>query len=461
MKSSSGMLGCLRILTACVVVMAALGYYSHVRAQESNNPRNMTIPLRPMAPLSSVVVPPVFGIEGILADKTAAIQLGKALFWDMQAGSDDIQACASCHFNAGADSRPMNLINPGQPGGDNRFALGPQVAGVIGPNYLPDPGSPDAGFGGYHDGDYPFHKLADPADRANIISDINDVTGSQGVFPTTKDKVVVNSTTDGGAQGNDKGDSDESTGQHSVSDDPDGPTRFPHGRGKTLIVPTTTLGGNSGQVRVAASSSVETNTPVPDPVFSYPDPDRAGARINTRRTTGRNTPSVVDAVFNFRNFWDGRAQNVCNGNNPFGARDKNAHLLIIDNKSPDKLSPAFVAMKNSALCSQALGPILSAVEMSADDRDFHQVGRKLLARVPLSKQVVDRNDSVLGRFSRAPAYGLNTSYTALVQKAFLAEWWNYPRHICVAAGRKQCGHGESRALRKLPGVNPGIQPDGI
>ena len=33
-----------------------------------------------------------------------AIALGKALFWDQQAGSDGI-ACASCHFAAGADTR--------------------------------------------------------------------------------------------------------------------------------------------------------------------------------------------------------------------------------------------------------------------------------------------------------------------------------------------------------------------
>lgn len=46
------------------------------------------------------------------AAKTAAIQLGKAFFWDTQAGSDG-QACASCHFHAGADNRVKNQLNPG------------------------------------------------------------------------------------------------------------------------------------------------------------------------------------------------------------------------------------------------------------------------------------------------------------------------------------------------------------
>jgi cytochrome c peroxidase len=34
--------------------------------------------------------------------KQKAIVLGKALFWDMQVGSDNVQACASCHFNCNA-----------------------------------------------------------------------------------------------------------------------------------------------------------------------------------------------------------------------------------------------------------------------------------------------------------------------------------------------------------------------
>jgi len=51
-------------------------------------------------------------------DSTALAVLGKALFWDMQVGSDGIQACASCHYNAGADSRFKNQVNPGS---DNSF----------------------------------------------------------------------------------------------------------------------------------------------------------------------------------------------------------------------------------------------------------------------------------------------------------------------------------------------------
>jgi hypothetical protein len=57
--------------------------------------------------------PPNIGT--FVKDTNAAIQLGKALFWDMQLGSDGIQACASCHFHAGADNRAKNQLSPGGP----------------------------------------------------------------------------------------------------------------------------------------------------------------------------------------------------------------------------------------------------------------------------------------------------------------------------------------------------------
>src|ERR1043166_8693141 len=117
---SAKLLWILRIAAAVVVVIAAAGYFASVRAQNATATPQV-IPLRPLAPLSSVPVPDVPGLSDYVADKNAAIALGKALFWDMQAGSDGVQACASCHFNAGADSRSKNQINPGSPGGDASF----------------------------------------------------------------------------------------------------------------------------------------------------------------------------------------------------------------------------------------------------------------------------------------------------------------------------------------------------
>jgi cytochrome c peroxidase len=66
--------------------------------------------------LSEMQVPEVPGLlsgaSPIIINKDKAIILGKALFWDTAVGSDGI-ACASCHFQAGADSRTKNQIFPG------------------------------------------------------------------------------------------------------------------------------------------------------------------------------------------------------------------------------------------------------------------------------------------------------------------------------------------------------------
>jgi cytochrome c peroxidase len=81
------------------------------------------LPFVPMTTLKTTANPVIPGwpsapaLRGDLAayvvNLNAAIRLGKALFWDMQAGSDNKTACASCHFHAGADSRARNQLNPG------------------------------------------------------------------------------------------------------------------------------------------------------------------------------------------------------------------------------------------------------------------------------------------------------------------------------------------------------------
>ena len=67
-----------------------------------------------LAPLASAAVPQPAG--GDIVDDAAAIRLGKALFWDVQAGSDGQVACATCHFHAGADNRRLNTLHPGPNG---------------------------------------------------------------------------------------------------------------------------------------------------------------------------------------------------------------------------------------------------------------------------------------------------------------------------------------------------------
>src|SRR4051794_34023519 len=66
--------------------------------------------------LDQVPVPEPKNLARFVKDKPTAIRLGKALFWDMQVGSDGLTACASCHFHAGTDDRTRNTLNPGANG---------------------------------------------------------------------------------------------------------------------------------------------------------------------------------------------------------------------------------------------------------------------------------------------------------------------------------------------------------
>jgi len=77
-----------------------------------------------LRPLAQEPIPQPVG--GHILDNAAAIRLGKAFFWDIQAGSDGQVACAVCHASFGSDARRINTLNPGL---DGVFASG----GVTGP----------------------------------------------------------------------------------------------------------------------------------------------------------------------------------------------------------------------------------------------------------------------------------------------------------------------------------------
>ena len=329
-----------------------------------------TAPSQPLASLKTVAVSEPSNLGEFVKNKSAAILLGKSLFWDLQVGSNGNQSCASCHFHAGVDTRVKNQISPGLLRVAANGAPNPDITFNLGgaPNYVLKPG------------DYPFHKLANINDRSSqVLSDTNDVAGSQGVSLTKFLDIVPGSAID----------------------------------------------------KVAVQ---------PDPVFNVKG-------INVRQETERNTPSTINAVFNFRNFWDGRAQNEFNGVNPFGARDKNAFVL----KAPTRqsaLQQVKVSLKNSSLASQAVGPPLSSVEESATGRTFpdigqkfdllkikklpRETGKKLRALPPLNKQLVHPEDSVLGVFSNSPSTGLKQkTYETMVQDAFQPQWWDSQQIIKV------------------------------
>ncbi|ATG91493.1 cytochrome c peroxidase [Methylomonas koyamae] len=303
--------------------------------------------------LYRVPLPPVPGLldgaDPIVVDRNAAIVLGKALFWDRNVGSDG-QACASCHFHAGADSRVKNQLNPGR---NSRHASGasfePLAEGGGGPNHVLAPA------------DFPLHQFADPDDHTSaVVFSSDDVVGSAGSF--------------GGG-----------------------------------FLSATPFGGGSDR----CARSV-------DPLFNV-------AGVGVRQTTPRNAPTVINAVFNHRNFWDGRANNLFNGSSQWGERDPAAGVWV--KTGARNVEKQRLHLVNSSLASQALAPPTDMLEMSCGGRRWPDIGRKLLARQPLQNQQVHAGDSVLGPWSLSsaalPKNGLNTTYKALVVKAFAARFWAY------------------------------------
>jgi cytochrome c peroxidase len=127
-------------------------------------------PTVPIGPLSGVLKPfPNAASRAFVrpGGEQALLQLGKALFFDQQVGSDGV-ACATCHFHAGADVRVRNALNPGLPGGDTAF--GPTNGGQ----------GPAANLT-LTAADFPLHELADPTERESaVLFDTNDTVSSAG-----------------------------------------------------------------------------------------------------------------------------------------------------------------------------------------------------------------------------------------------------------------------------------------
>ena len=117
--------------------------------------------------LRAVAVPVPADVNDFVRDPAMARALGKALFWDMQVGSDGVQACASCHFRAGADPRSKNQFSPGL-----KHMSVPDLtyANGTGPNHQ------------LEESDFPLTRLATRGVRGSLDpTDNNDVVSSQGI----------------------------------------------------------------------------------------------------------------------------------------------------------------------------------------------------------------------------------------------------------------------------------------
>lgn len=327
-----------------------------------------------------------------IADPDAAVALGKALFWEMQAGSDFGRktgdgkiygtACASCHYRFGADARSRNTE---------------AIAYQAWEKFLtPRPGVPDPG-----------------ADTRN----------TKPPFSQRKQKFEP------------VGDKDVRADKFRFGDpDASGNPEKLNGLLSYEIV------GSQGIERrlfqgLDSGTGTEKFSVIPKPNWGSAVFNMFAVGANpTRQVTGRNSPSVINAVFNDRQFHDGRAESTFNGFSIFGDFDKRIILkkaFLDENGKAVSYSPVSAAIVNASLGSQSVGPIVNEVEMSYQGRNFHDLALKLLKKQPLAEQRVDHTDSILAGYAKKNVLGLFDPkdknkilvYRELIQRAFRKEWW--------------------------------------
>ena len=349
---------------ATVVLLVAVGILLGVCAAraQSDAAGLRALALTKTDSLKTVPVPSQQNLNQFVRDRQALALLGKALFWDQQVGSDR-QACASCHFHAGADNRSKSQLNPGfrnQTPGANAFAFndptgfGPNL-NAFGPNVQ------------LTAADFPFRRLADVNDQnSTVVSDTNDVASSQGVFNAAF------------------------TG---LSTPGDGFFPFDHGSFSTTGV---------------------------GAVFNV------GGKL-VRNVEPRNTPTTINAVFNHRNFWDSRARNEFNGVNPIGALDPTAVVVKATGTSPGfvqisitNASPASQAdgPPLSDLEMSFAGRRFPEVGRKMLHPQLVALGQQLVATDDSLLGAVSNQTVVAG------ARGIGPRYADLIKQAFAPAWWD-------------------------------------
>ena len=324
---------------------------------------NIKVIAPPPPALSTLKVPLPKDLESFVLNRDKAIVLGKALFWDMQAGSDGRTACASCHFNAGVDNRIKHTLAPGAPGS----AFGPQRAGQAELH-----AEAVASFSGPNQtlvaSKFPFHKVADPIGDRNdnqVLSDTMEIVGSQGVVK--KDFVAI------------------TPGNATVA-------------GVIVLDSVFQVDGSNARQVTERNSPTTINAIFHDRLFWD---GRANHYFNGINPFGDLDPNARVLK---------RVTTV--------ATSKKA--------ASDLLVPTKILLNNGAAASQAVGPATSDVEMSWNGKTFPELGRKMLSLRPLALQKVDREDSVLGEYAGGAATGLELSYGQLIRDAFRNEWWSSP-----------------------------------
>jgi len=317
-------------------------------------------------------VPLPGNLNHFVKNRQAALVLGKAMFWDMQVGSDGIQACATCHFQAGADVRTKNQV--ATQGNQVKYQRDGDIIGF---------------FNAEKTGTDTFEEVLGRLWTPNFQLEGLD-------FPLVLTQNAF------------------------LPEDPE--------FGDTVAADTDAKNRNDVVGSMGLMKATFAGVTPGSPVDEYFE----GTLGAMRQTTGRNAPPSINAIFNLLQFWDGRADTIFNGVNPIGRHDTSKPKYFVNRNG--KLRELPFNMEMASLASQSVGPPLSDVEMSFAGRTWPDIGKKLTREglmKPLAYQLVDPADSVLGPYSNWPNPGLKnangldvSSYKALVKAAFKDELWS-------------------------------------
>lgn len=334
-------------------------------------------------PLNSIPVPLPSQLNQFVKDRNKAVQLGKALFWDMQVGSDGRTACASCHYIAGIDQRPVNRLNPGAPGS----TFGPQT-----PEQKRLNDEAIARFAGANRellaSDFPFHRVANPTgSRQNnpVLRSTPQVVGSQGVVKKNFVDILPGNPVDEGVLVKDPVFQIDGANARQVT-----------GRNTPTVINSVFFDRLFGDGR--ANHFFNGRNP-----FGDLDPN-----ASVFRSVNRSRVQIVWETTTIRILW-------------FTIRIPIPRFNTINESV---LEPTKILLNNAALASQAVGPTLNEVEMSWNGRMFKELGRKMLSLKPLGLQAVHPQDSVLGSICQEGGNGLRTNYAQMIREAFVDQWWN-------------------------------------
>lgn len=315
--------------------------------------------------LDKIEVPRPTTFSEYVKDEQKLLELGKALFWDQQVSTDGVMACATCHNAAGADNRAINQISFTQEANNQdgsaidsslqTFNNDPRSNRIFGPNEQLRPN------------DFPRNLKENILDfKSNFVRETNTIVSSSGVHFS---KISED-------------------GEFTVLELDPKDYKMP-------FSPESTLHTFLGSTYVAEENFLLlkkiSNTEVTE--------------INTRRVRGRHAATVINAVFNHRQLWNGLASNIFNGVTPFGADDTRAKVFV--NNASNKLEEVKVEIDNASLASQSTGSPNNPFEMAATGVGIgaptgHNTFiknadiRNILNKRPLAKQNVSIYDSVLG-----------------------------------------------------------------